>query len=339
MVLAVRSGLAVSLALAIVASGCGADAKDESPIGVDHPIADEVSRLQEAREQGDIAAICNRLTRFAQRQAGKMGHGRPTSCDQDVRRAVAMIDSGGGWDDDRDPVVERLRHGRTAAAVATIAAGAWRAEVPFEHVDGRWRLASFFGSGATLEPAARTARAAPFPGGRGRALAAVDEAGRPCGEVATRRFPRLSGGCVLEFSNPRVAIDVLTPLGAFRFSDCAVGFRLSVGSDGRSWIDQWAVETPSPREENGCSDVNQCVVAGTYVYQPWKGRLTRNPDGSYRLVADMCLNTCVGLFTGKYVWRLVRNTDGWRAEPSDAGASGFVIDGELAVTGDLLAKQ
>jgi hypothetical protein len=46
------------------------------------------------------------------------------------------------------------------------------------------------------------------------------------------------------------------------------------------------------------------------------------------------MRTCIGLFTGDFVVRLVRDDEGWRVKPTDMGATGFRIDGDLAVSGD-----
>lgn len=312
-------------ALSLGTVGCGSSPDDDRPpTGRTVPIA--VAELQDAFDSDDFAAICALMTPSAMRQAGNIGHGDPTACPRDVERVIAMIDKSDGWEGSSTPRVA-ASDGRGDRRVATVeVSDGWRAELPFAHQRGRWRLDGFFGmTPSRLKQAEAAARQMPFPSANGEPVTVVDDAGRPCTDVSTRRFPRLSGGCTIEVAGDRVPMRVLTGFGDFAFDRCSVRYTIRSDSQGRAWMDELEVDGP---DEGGCGDVNQCVVPGTFTFQPWKGRL--RADGPNRFVhrMSMCLRTCVGLFVGPLETRLVRDGDRWRVEPLP-GSTGFRMYGPL----------
>lgn len=334
---------ALAAACLVPLGGCG-DEPEQPPIAEPaHPLTRLVHELQEARADGDHRALCERMTRSARRQAGAIAHGEPTSCVRDVRRALGMIERGGGWEAGDPPRVVAVARRGPRRATATVTDDAWRAAVPFAREGGRWRLDGFFGVGADARRRAEAAAPRrPFPAApRGATVAARDSAGERCRDLSIGRYSPTSsdrylsvtGGCVVKLSADLEPIRMLTPFGAFEFSECRVDYRVSIDGDGRALVDDWEVVSRSPRVEDGCGDVNPCTVAGRYVYRPWKARLSADGDDDRRLRMDMCLRTCVGDFVGDYSIRLEPDDAGWKATPTDHGATGFLIDGDLDVGG------
>lgn len=309
---------AIALTTALGAAGCG-EQDDDDP-------ATAVHELQAAFDTRDLAALCARLTKPARKQAGSVAHGRPYRCPHDLKRAFDLIEQGSEWGG--RPALGKVS-GEGDRATATLAQkDGWRADVPLAKESGTWKLAGFFGAEPTEhDRIARTSRARPFPGGAGRPVTVVDNHDQPCGELSDARYPDVSGGCTLRVSDKKVPVRMLTPFGDFRFGNCALEYRMAVASDGRTWTYRWDFDGDST---NGCDDAYPCGSEQGAL--PWKGRLVSDGRRGYLHHVDMCLWTCIGVFAGDFVTRLVRHEKGWRVEPTDQGATGFKIDGPLAVT-------
>jgi plastocyanin len=326
-----------AMVAAVTVTGCGNDDDSSGPLGPSPKVA--VSQLQEAFDDGDDEQICALITKSAQLQAGSMGHGTPKTCERDVSRALGMIDEAGGWDDSRAPKVVAVG-GSGDAHTVTLALGAWRARVPFVKRGDRWRLNGFFGTNPEhLKRVELAAREAPFPPAGAVPVGATTPDGRPCPKLSDARFPKVSGGCVMEVSAKSAPIRMLTPLGDFKFADCAVDYTVLVDAQGRTFTRDWEIEGLSAKEETGCSDVNQCIVQSTYEYRPWKGRIRGDGRGGFVHHTDMCMRTCVGLFVGELVMRLVPDGKDWRVEPTDVGESGYRFAGDLQASGDLHLRR
>lgn len=313
----------VALTAVLTAVGCGGDGQDPDTPAV------AIRELQAAFAAQDLAIICARLTPTARKQAGSVAHGFPTRCKRDVRRALGLVEEGGGWG--RRPRVGRIRRNGDRATATLVHDGRWQADVPLEEDDGIWKLAGFFGTApAKLKAIERTARARPFPPVDGRAVKAFDGDGRPCGELSETRYPFISGGCTFVVSGRDVPFRILTPFGDFKFGECMIDYRLSIGSDGRTWTQDWDVEGSSI---TGCSDIVDCrTPEGEWL--PWKGRLSSDGKGGFLHRSQMCMRTCIGEFAGDFVTRLTRTDRGWRVEPTDEDATGFKVDGDLRVVSD-----
>ena len=325
-----RVRLAMLVGVAVIA-GC-ADDRSEPLETTGRSVAVSIDELQRAFDDDDVSGICRLLTKPAMRQAGSFAHATPTTCVRDVEKAIGLIDDSDGWEDDSAPRVIEVTGDRRRRTAAVVTSDGWEAALPFERTAGRWRLDGFFGtSPAHLKRAERAAREKPFPPAHGGRLEVTDSAGTPCPRLTTARFPRVAGGCLMKVSSKKAPIRMLTPFGAFKFSDCSVSYDLRSDGEGRTWVGNWEVEGS---RDSGCSDVNQCLVPSTFSYQPWKGRLRATGDGGYVHDMSVCLRTCAGLFVGRIVMRLARDDDGWRLEPTTRGATGFLVDGPLQVGGD-----
>jgi len=325
-----RSGALAGLAaLALFAgAGCGGSGDRPLPASVTTSASGAARELQRAFADGDIEKVCALMSASAREAAGRIAHASPTRCVPDVRKVVSMLEKGGGLRGSA-PRIARVAGTGGRRTVTFAANRGWRADVPFVKQGGRWRLDAFFGAGTKrLDHAERTAPRLAFPAAGGPPIEASDRTGTPCAEVSTARFPRVFGGCSLRVKQRRVPIRILTPFGAFKFADCNVNYSIHVDQTGRSWTDRWDFVGP---DESGCSDLNQCVLPKTSLHQPSKGRFAVERGNRYVHRAHLCLRTCVGPFVGELVVTVARTPNGWRARQKSEGATGFKIDGELAV--------
>jgi hypothetical protein len=339
------SGWAVATAalvavVALATSGCGDDsaertAEDEREVGT------VVRQLQRAFLADDTAAICARMTRAAQRQAGIAAHNTPTTCPKDVRGFFAMIEQGGGWRHRGEPELTGVAVDGDRAT-ATVAVAGWRAAVPLAREDGRWKLNSFFGAAADRPPKPTTTGAATPAAERGSHEVAVRGARegplRPCGKVSAESFAALTGGCRIELYSRRTDLSALTVFGDFRLASCWSRQGFLVDGSGRTWTDSTTVEADIEGERSACGDVNACGE-GDGVDASWLGRIEARPDGDLIYRSKVCFETCIGDFAGVLTQRLVRRGRDWRAETVGAGvgASGFRVDSRLDLTPDGLA--
>jgi hypothetical protein len=305
----------------VATTSCGAGGDDEARDLRDVRAA--VAELQAAFSKRDLASLCARMSRRAQRQAGRMAHGTPGPCAGDLREALRAI--GGNWTATRPGRVEAIRVRGDRAAV-TLARTSGTLSVPLVHEGGAWRLDSFFG---TPEPvalrAAASTRRRPFPPvARGGAVEVLDGTGYPCFDPFVEDFPAIAGDCGFDVPKGRVTVTVATALGDFEFGECELTQRVVAGGDGRTWTTQFLFTWPV---NNGCADIRPCSDdAGERL--PWKGRLEQAGPGVLVHRVDACLETCVGFYTGRLVTRLTRTAGRWRltGERIAVGASGLRID-------------
>ncbi len=324
------AALAISLAM-LAGTSCGTDSSDE-PDEPRHALTAAVHELQAAFDEEDMPAICRLMTKPAQVQAGNMGHGDPSRCERDVARVFGMIRKGGGWIGDQPPKVTAVEV-EGDRGIATVSSSGRSADVAFLREDGSWKLESLFGVPRhRAEAAVRSMASAPFPGGEEAGAEVWTGSHNPCTDVSAERFPRVSGGCQVEVaSSGRIPLVVLSVFGDFKFDDCAINYRFAVDADGHAWADSLVVQGVDP---SACGDVTSCAEKGALKSTPWKGRIRRERGGAFVHDMTVCLETCVGAFTGQVAMRLERHGAGWRAEPAQMNRSGFQLDGALIIDWD-----
>lgn len=294
------------------------------------PVAVAVHDLQRAFLDGDAEAVCSRVTKKAQIQAGSMAHGTPSTCSADVRRAFQLFDVGNGWQDAENPKVTAVRKSGDRAIARVAVKGRQLADVPFVKVAGKWKLDSFFGSDKEEVPQfVDSAEQMPFPRASGREVRVSDKRGA-CSEVSAAEYPTISGGCDVQVLGEKIEMTVMTPFGSFKFGDCLVSYQMKVDASGRTRTYFFTVDGPL---ETGCGDVNPCANESLTETAVWKGRIERADDGQLVHRVSACLDTCVGAFVGELEIRMVPQAGRWRAEyvDADVGTSGFRLNGDLGV--------
>lgn len=343
--------LCVSALLALAGAGCGDSGGDDAaqrpttdaapvlgeglPPEAEHPAATAIDRLQRAFVDGDYDGVCAEVTRAAALQAGQAAHDEATSCKRDVRDLLEMIRDGGGWRHAGEPRVTEVEAAAGEAAAVVALDRRWRAEVPLVREGRRWRLDGLFGiSKRRAEKVSSAIADADFPPVEREPVEATDGEGDPCPGLSETAYPRVSGGCVIKLSSRIAPLRILTPFGGFDFADCAVSYRVKVDSSGRTWTDELAGD--GGPDADACGDVDSCYNMSIEEFVPWRGRIYADGDDAFLHRMDMCLRTCVGVFVGKLTMRMVRDGNGWRAEPVDGGgSSGFRFGVPLRAEGDL----
>lgn len=307
------------------ALGAVACSEDDARSGPDHPAAAAVRELQEAFADEDADGICERMTRDAQIQAAQVAEVAPTTCERDVRRAFRVI-AEGGWGDGEQPVVKRVNaKGRQATATVEDQEG-WRADVALAREAGTWKLAGFVGlPHRQFQELEDDLRASPFPAPSPRPVAVREGSGEPCPPVRVRKEAYVTGGCSFGASGTEIPIRVLTPFGRFKISNCSVRYRVAVSRDARTWTSGVKFDNPF---EHGCAEIVPCLT-NEARFRPWGGRLEPHSLANYTHRMLICLRSHVGLFGGELVTHLARRGGDWQVEPSDEGATGFTIDGQL----------
>jgi hypothetical protein len=303
----------------------------ESP----HPVTRALKRIRKAFVANDIEGLCDLMTEPAQLSAGRSVHGTPTTCPRDVKRLFGAIAKGDGWQHKGLPRVTGMTlDGNEATAL--VALGQQLAEIPFAKVGGRWKLNGFFGSPTShAERFVAEIRNAPWPPARpadalGDTRVKVrDAAGGPCPKLSYGAFPQGAGGCEIHAaSEAPIELSVLTGMGDFTLEKCLISYRVLADRAGRTWTDTFAA---SGAPKSACGDVDACFTKkGTLM--PWKGRLRSDGEGGFIHRMNMCLNTCVGSFTGDLVMHMQPEGKGWRTEPVNGGGqSGFRFEGPLTI--------
>lgn len=311
--------------LAVTAVGCSSDDPPPEPSG---PAATAVHTLQEAFASDDMAALCEQMTRPAQKQASEIAGGGSGTCERDLRAAFDVV-ADGGWDEDEQPAIARIEAQGPRATVIVEDDSGQKADIALVRSNGAWKLAGFFGVPPQEFGQLETVmRMRPFPLFDAKPVAGLDGAGAPCPGLHDREHPAITGGCSFEVGAADVPIRILTAFGRFKLADCSVNYRVSVAPQGHAWTSELALEN---EDRPQCSEIEQCRT-DEREFRPWKGRFVKDGD-SYLHHMDLCLRTGIGLFAGDLVMRFVRQDDGWRVEPTDHGAPGFEIDGDLEVSG------
>jgi hypothetical protein len=310
---------------------CGSSPERPEP---NHPLTDVVHRLQDRFEADDDAGVCALMSKSAADQAGNVGHKSPTTCARDVRRVFGMIESGGGWLDGEKPRVVSIEEGDVASA--TVEMDGWRGQVPFVKEGGGWKLASFFGmEPKQFEHIQDAYPSKPFPR-PGRPVTISDSGHNLCPPLSDAKYPRITGGCLIEVSQRSVPVEMLTPFGGFKFDDCNFRYRVHVDGQGRTWTDRWEADGAN---EGGCADLNSCYRLPDEIrvdVLPWKGRIRSDGRGGFTHNVDMCLRTCMGLFAGEVAFKFAGGANDWRLKPADANDTGVRFNGSMSIESDPL---
>jgi hypothetical protein len=307
------------------------------PIESPHPVTSDIKKLRRAFLADDIPGICKYMTSSAKRSAGIAVHSQPTTCERDVRKLFKTIEKGGGFEHEGGPRVTGMTLDPGGRARVLMALGQQLIEAPMAKTGGEWKLDSFFGTRtADATRFVKQVRQRPFPAAvpadaLGDTTVKVrDAAGKPCPELSDKQFPQLSGGCEIHAASDQpLDLSVLTLFGRFPFDPCTISYRVLADRQGRTWTDTFDA-TGDPKK-TACGDVNACFTkSGTPL--PWKGRLRSDGEGGFIHRMNMCLNTCVGTFTGDLVMTMKPDGKGWRTEPSNGGGpTGFRFEGPMSI--------
>jgi hypothetical protein len=307
----------VTIALMVMGVSCASSGTDEHG-----NLVQAVTRIGADFERGDLAAVCDRMSRSAIRQVGSAGHQQPDTCVDDMRRFFGPLeDPGGGYLPIGGRVLATTVDGDRASVRVRFAAGLV-GDVPFVKRGDEWKLDSIAGAGPARAPVTN----APLPpAGRGAlAFARRTPTGeRPCPSLRVGRrgtYPPVVGGCAVRMASSRVDLNLHTLFGGLRLARCVSGYTLRVGGGGRAWGGGFGFEGGG-----ACGDTVNCFgdVRGT---TPGEVMLRSTGSGSIRGEVALCLDTCVGRFVGRWELRLTRRAGGWRvesAQPARGRASGI----------------
>ncbi len=155
------------------------------------------------------------------------------------------------------------------------------------------------------------------------------DGGQPCPRVERVGGGQVKGGCIVRvIQDPIVYMSVLSMVGVAPFAPCGFRFEMRVDARGRFAIDDARITGISP-----CNDVRPCFGESYEDTVPWRGRLERGDGGSLVARIGMCLDTCMGRFSGPVELGLKRQAEGWRmtADRATVGTSGWELDGEWKV--------
>jgi hypothetical protein len=321
-------GIAAVVALGVAACGGADDGDADRPSPEERAVAGDVRALQRAFAEGDLAGVCEQMTRAAQVQAGLIAHGKPEQCVPDLREAFGVLREGGGVKDTSATKVVGARVNGNRA-IATVRLGDWTHDVPLSRQGGRWKLNSFFGTPEEdARRVAETVRGQSFPAANDTAVEGLDGDGGRCFDFTEDTYPEIEADCQFRAEGTRVGVSILTAFGRFKFADCIVRYTALVDGQGRTWTTEMSFDWEI---NNGCADVNQCVGDGGSI--PWRGRIRSDGEGAFVHEMNVCMRTCVGFYTGTLEMRLERSGERWRTEAVDSsvGASGFRLDGPLRV--------
>ncbi|MEX1141496.1 MAG: nuclear transport factor 2 family protein [Thermoleophilaceae bacterium] len=295
-------------ALALCGGGCsdaGGDPEAE--------IRAALETVRTAFAAGDLDTVCALLARSAVREVGSIGHSSPTDCWADAstladRMASVRVRAA------EPPRIAAVQVAGDRATAITVMGRGSKTRVRLARENGRWKLATLFGSG----------------GGEGRAGVGRgrDSATARCGPV-TVRGRSVRGGCAATATARDIDFTLLSVLGASAFARC--GVRMDLHADGRGRV--WAANVDTDKDRFPCNDIAPCsgrpgVGALPSSGPPWRGRV-RGSGARMRLELDVCLDTCIGRFEGRTRLRLVPAGRRWAMWVRGAvGLSGLELEGE-----------
>lgn len=326
----------LAMLAAVALASCGAER--EAPALT---LRETLSRAVAAATDGDVATLCELLSREGKVVIGHAQHGSfPLECREDVRN---FTDSLRPYGNGRKPQLFDLdRTGVDSAVARYVLPDRMVVTARLSREDGTWRLDGLFdapisqiqtksagdGSGDRRLP---TERELALPDGVPPALAPGPRAtswrsaaGRQCPRVDVSRFPRITGGCVVELAGAGQRFTLQTPFGFMPFARCRISYDLHFEGDGGTWIAGFEIEGDSP-----CLDIVPCE-GREQVAVPWRARIGGPvvDEGSSRLTAMACLDSCLGRFEGRWDVALTTAGNAWRASSRGLiGTSGLRIDG------------
>ncbi|HEX2070752.1 MAG TPA: hypothetical protein VHF90_03770 [Thermoleophilaceae bacterium] len=310
----------------LVAASCG---DRENHLSVTATLTKAVERF-EAR---DTEGLCELLSANAKVVIGSAVHLQPTTCEPDVRRFFKWLkphDRPGAR-----PVVTSIGRdgpGRVTAKVRT--PGGTPVTIGLRKEDGAWKVEGLLDATLSRIQARNTprenellvpvSRAAAGARNLPSSVAVADDHGRPCPDVDGERLPTVAGGCLFELAGERLELSAVSPFGTMAFAECDVALDVQMDGRGQGWISDMSIDGRNP-----CFDAAPCF-SGRQRGLPWRSWIVRR-GGGLELRIDVCLDTCVGRFEGRWDLALVRHGDGWRARADQAmvGTSGWRFDGVL----------
>jgi hypothetical protein len=319
-----------SLALAL-STGCGDDGEDR-PLS----LRETLREAQVAFAAKDVDGLCALLTRHSKQVVGHAAHNtRPVECHKDARNYLRWIKpypNGGRarvsrvtrTSEDRAVLHVRVPGDGTIAVPAAREGDAWKLDL-FEAGLSRIQFRGKPGEERFKPPAVVPPAPTPAEGIRVRDAASR----RPCPPVRLDRFPMLTGGCLLEPVKRTLDLSLETAFGVMPFERCGIVYQLRVDRRGRAWVAEFGIDGGST-----CFDVMQCWDDQS-LKVPWQATVRRRSGGAgYRLaIENVCLDTCLGRFTGRWDLALTKRPRGWRLHAESAvGSTGWRIDGPLEST-------
>ncbi len=326
------AGRACSIALPLAAGAlavgltgaCGGTPQQE--------IETAFERAASAFRQADADKLCRSLSPEGRLLVGTAAHGkRPVDCPRDIRKFLATTKP---YRVPAQPQVIGTSETGDGRATAEIRVGRRTVvTLPFSDEHGSWKLDGLYDAGLSAlqaigEPEARglVVDPAPKPADSGD-VTVQDRRARPCPDVAmdAEDYPIVSGGCVLELSPSEVSMSVWSPFGVIPYGDCELSFDLHLDSSGRAWVADFLVGGRQP-----CVDTVPCVATGHRTI-PWAASIEPAGDGLRLRVDDVCLDTCMGRFEGRWDIAMSAAPRGWRLRfDSMLGTSGWRTVGTVA---------
>ncbi len=321
------AALAIVAVLALLPTACGDDPQPEIEAVFD--------RAATAFADRDARTLCRLLSPRGKLLVGSSGHEeRPLNCRQDVRRFIdATLPYRAGPRPEIVDVAE-TDDGRASAHVR-LPSGA-TVTLPFtESSGGDWQLDGFFDASLSLlqavnYPEANRLTVAPDPAPPDADNVTVRDgrtSRRPCPNVImdANEYPLVSGGCVLEVKAEAIGMSVWGPFGVLPYGDCEVSYALHVDSAGRAWLTDFLVMGRNP-----CVDTVACYDRDKQNI-PWAATITRTGDDRLRIrLDDICLDTCMGRFRGRWDMELVQQPQGTTVRfASTLGSTGWTSRGAV----------
>jgi hypothetical protein len=285
--------------------------------------------------RGDAAQLCDSLSGKAHAVIGRAMHGLPPlECVRDVRPFLKNMGRYRGG----ATVIDVARQGPDHATVRLRLPDRTPATIPFSRVDGRWKLDGLFDASLSRIQLRGTPREEtvmlerrPTPVRRGGVVVRdLTAPGSPrCPAIGVARFPVLSGGCLMTVGQESARLSLRTAFGAMRFAECDLFYDVRLDGSGGGWVEDIGITGGDP-----CFDVLSCWDREREKV-PWPAQLERYGRQQIRLrIDDVCLDTCVGRFEGRWDVEMVERANGWRLRSaSTIGTSGWSFDGSVASDG------
>lgn len=155
-----------------------------------------------------------------------------------------------------------------------------------------------------------------------------------CPAIDGSNSHKAKGGCAARAkTGSPIQVLVRSMVGDLVFGKCVYPHALRIDGAGRTALDVTKVDGPRP-----CNDIRPCwskepTPFDNQPFLTWHGRLRTDPDGSLHNDVDVCLETCMGRFTGTVDMRVTRTGDRARATISNEllGMTGMELDGHWSV--------
>jgi hypothetical protein len=151
-----------------------------------------------------------------------------------------------------------------------------------------------------------------------------------CPEIDDSNPRKAKGGCVARAkTGSPIQVLVRSMVGDLVFGKCVYPHALRIDAAGRTALDIGKVDGPRP-----CNDIRPCwskepTPFDNQPFLTWNGQLRTDANGVLHNDVDVCLETCMGRFTGTVDMRMERTADRARATISNEllGMTGMELDG------------